>query len=326
MHLVRRLFAFVVLAQLGCIRESPVREPDAPSVEAVASVQTMPALSAATTPLVASSEGWLEDRSCALSCHTTVPFVIASAHLGPEAAATREAILERVAGRVQNWDAASPWYGGTSEKVAQSRGTESVLNALALATHDHPEAPRAIEHLARSQRSDGGWDWLDFGLAPWEDGEAEVAGAALAAVALARVDDPPGQAVAGVRRYLGAQLDRRRRPLHSTLAVLWAEATLGQVLPCKLPVSPVKAVLDAQRRDGSWNRDPYLTALATYVLSQYFDGASHETVAKGRAWLREHQDNDGSWSGRSPNRRDPFNDQLATDAATAFAVLALEGS
>lgn len=286
----------------------------------------MPALSAATDPLVASTKGWLADRSCALSCHTTVPFVLASEHLGPEAELTREAVLDRVAARVQGWDAAAPWYAGSPEKVAQSRGTESILNALALATQDHPEAPRAIEHLAQTQRSDGGWDWLDFGLAPWEDDEAEVAGAALAAVALASTDAPPDPTVAAVRSYLGAQLDRRRRPLHSTLALLWAEATLGQVLPCKQTIPTAKTVVDAQRRDGSWARDPYLTALATYVLSLYFDDGSQAAVAKGRAWLREQQGADGSWAGHSPNRRDPFNDQLATDAATAFAVLALQGA
>lgn len=301
------------LALLGCVRASgSMAEPDARPASGID----------ATRPLVASSRGWLEERECALSCHTTHTFLLASEHLGPDASAVRTAILDRVDARVQGWASAEPWYGGTPQKVAQSRGTEAVLNAFGLTTQDHPAASKAIDHLALAQRDDGGWDWLDFGLSPWEDADAEVAGAALAAVALAQAPDPPAATVSALRTYLRRHADDDPS-LHNAVALLWSDATLGEILRGGPGDPTLRAVLDAQDSDGSWSRDAYLTAFAVYALAQCSGDAPTAAAARGRTWLRKHQAASGAWRAHSPNRRRAFNHQLATDAATALAVLAL---
>jgi hypothetical protein len=68
-------------------------------------------------------------------------------------------------------------------KTSESRGTEAILNAFILATHDAYEGRltsdtrRAFDNLWKLQftrgEAAGAWAWLHFGLAPWEsDGAA----------------------------------------------------------------------------------------------------------------------------------------------------------
>ena len=51
-----------------------------------------------------------------------------------------------------------------------------------------PATRKALDHLWSTQRGDGpeagSWDWLDFGLEPWEAGDGRVFGATLAARAV----------------------------------------------------------------------------------------------------------------------------------------------
>ena len=101
--------------------------------------------------------------------------------------------------------------------------------------------------------------------------------------------------------------------------------------------------MQQQREDGGWSlaslgkferkdgtpldtfSDGFATGLVTYVLQRA--GTPDDTVLeKGLAWLRLHQDQDGSWPASSLNRdRDPASDRgrFMRDAATAYAVLAL---
>ena len=245
-----------------------------------------------TDVLAARSQAWLDERECALSCHTTVPFALASDHLGPAAAGVRAEIHAAAKRRVGAWSEVAPWY---PSQAAASRGTESILNALVLGSD------AAIANMLGEQRPDGGWHWLDFGLAPWEDGDAEVAGTALAAVALRRAGRELPASLTGY-------LEGVREPsLHNEIALVWAG------------FGDRTRVTKAQRPDGSWDDDPYLTAFAAYAL-----GADEPASQRARAWLRKRQRADGSWKGRSLNDNgDAFNRGLATDAATAWAVLAL---
>jgi hypothetical protein len=56
---------------------------------------------------------------------------------------------------------------------------------------------------------------------------------------------------------------------------------------------------------------------------------SDQTLQRGLAWLKEHQQRDGAWLAASINKkRSPRSDAglFMNDAATAYAVLALENA
>ena len=64
----------------------------------------------------------------------------------------------------------------------------------------------------------------------------------------------------------------------------------------------------------------------TYALQRAGVARDDARLATGLAWLRQHQDADGSWPASSLNKdRDPASDRgrFMRDVATAYAVLAL---
>src|SRR3989454_12701861 len=107
-------------------------------------------------------------------------------------------LLEGVGRRVETYDAHQPFYDESEGKKTESRGTEAVLNALILSSADaergrrEPSEPtrKALRRLWETQRPDGAWEWLDFGLEPVESGDAAYYGATLAAPA-SRTPPPP---------------------------------------------------------------------------------------------------------------------------------------
>ena len=82
--------------------------------------------------------------------------------------------------------------------------------------------------------------------------------------------------------------------------------------------------LPHQPHQGS---DGYATAFATFVLQQLDDARLAAPIARGLAWLQLNQKADGRWETLSPNKdrseEEDFTRLLASDIATAFAVLAL---
>src|SRR5262249_39271935 len=126
-----------------------------------------------------------ENFPCAMSCHTTHPYLIARATLdAPSSVAgdVRAAIEARVAASASS---TVSYYGAPgSQKERESRGSEAILDAATLAlSGEHDDVVEAaFAQLWKVQRPDGGWDWLDFGLEPWESrGDW---GASLAAIAV----------------------------------------------------------------------------------------------------------------------------------------------
>jgi squalene-hopene/tetraprenyl-beta-curcumene cyclase len=137
-----------------------------------------------------------------ISCHTGLPYVLARpalrsalAERGPSDAERK--IVENVAERVRLWSEIGPYYSGEgyeSAKPAESRGTESILNALILASNDAREGRLSdITRTAfnnmwalqlREGNAKGAWPWLDFDLQPWETADAQYYGAAMAALAI----------------------------------------------------------------------------------------------------------------------------------------------
>ncbi len=83
---------------------------------------------------------------------------------------------------------------------------------------------------------------------------------------------------------------------------------------------------------GPWKRknpqaDAYATGLAVLVLEDLADPAARSAVDRGISWLISHQDERGGWIAESANKDrsgdDPFIAGFMSDAASAFAVLAL---
>ena len=131
-----------------------------------------------------------------LSCHTAVPYALARPALriamGQSAPTPHEErMLATVRQRVQHAATQQPYYDHTDAKKAESRGVEAVLNAVVLTQYDTlgrsgmgSDASRtAIARLWEVQRADGAWDWLNFGLEPYEANDAVFHGATLAAIA-----------------------------------------------------------------------------------------------------------------------------------------------
>jgi hypothetical protein len=289
------------------------------------------------------------ETSC-ISCHTGAPYLLARPVLRgtlgeKELAPAERALLEDLSIRVTNWSEAEPWYSHTEAKVRESRGTEAILNALVLAFREGVEPSRetgslrrrALANLWGEQRADGGFDWLRFDLAPWETDQSDFFGSCLAAVA-ASMGPSDSEPFARLAAYLRSS--SRGLNLHNGLGLLWAEASHPGLVRPDLREALLREVLDVQREDGGfslsdlgpWKRkneraDAYATGLAVHVLRQLGDPSVRAAVEHGQSWLVSNQDELGGWTAESVNRdrsgEDAFAAGFMSDAATAFAVLAL---
>ena len=208
----------------------------------------------------------------------------------------------------------------------------------------------AFENAWAVQNADGGWRWQDFHLAPWESGESAYQGAAL--LVMAAREAPEGFAAeAGERGHLDAVRAYLRRgyagqPLLNRVYVLWASGKGEGLLTAAEKAALVAEVRGLQRRDGGWRTsalevlersdkteqpmasDGYATGLVVLALRAAGVSARDAAVVRGVAWLKGDQQKDGSWVAASLNKeRDPESDAylFMTDAATGYAVLALEG-
>ena len=116
-----------------------------------------------------------------LSCHTALPYVWARQALRRSQAATpptphEQRVLEQVARRVGYRADDQPYYDHTDAKKVESRGVEAIINAVvftgldgdAISSETQPLVSAAMKRLWEVQRPDGAWDWLDFGLEPYQ--------------------------------------------------------------------------------------------------------------------------------------------------------------
>jgi hypothetical protein len=329
------------------------------------------------------AEWWMEWRQAArdhgtfcVSCHTVLPYSLSRAALRESrvddtASAIERRLLDNVTRRVRMWKEVGPYYGDRTDKAVESRGTEAVLNALILADYDarsgrlSADARTALDNMWALQESTGdragAWPWLQFGLSPWEDRDAQYYGAALAALA---VGTAPGNYrwIGAIQRPLAllrAYLDReyQRQPLSNRVILLWAATKLPGLLSPESKRSLVEEILDEQQADGGWSlssltasssasklrahvrswirhdrtsiesSDGYATGLVVFVLLKADTPRTNVQLQDGLSWLRANQNKtDGSWPAFSQNtRRDPSSDigRFMSDAATAYAVLAL---
>ncbi len=119
-----------------------------------------------------------------VSCHTAVPYALSRPALrkalAEEATSANERrLLENVTKRVRLWKEVAPFYSDADRgayKTVESRGTESVLNALILASNDaqHGQLSNdmrmALEYMWAEQQTTGNkkgaWSWLRFANEP----------------------------------------------------------------------------------------------------------------------------------------------------------------
>ena len=203
----------------------------------------------------------------------------------------------------------------------------------------------------------GAWVWQNFDYSPWESKESQYHWAAMMAVAVGKTpgryrDDPK---IAENLRLLTGYLRRSysEQPLVNRIVALWANCYFPDLLTADQKRGLVERVNSLQHPDGGWSltdlgtwkrrdstplekrSDGYATGLVILVLEETGAGESRRAqaeqspqVKRGVSWLVKNQNAaTGAWPAWSLNKnRDVTTPvgQFMSDAATSYAVLALE--
>jgi len=306
-----------------------------------------------------------------ISCHTAVPYALSRpalrAALAEEAPSPNERrLLASVTKRVRLWKEVEPFYSDEKRgayKTAESRGTESVLNALILASYDarsgrlSDDTRTAFDNMWALQitggDAQGAWSWLRFNNEPWEADDSQFYGAALAAVATGTAPENyrSTPAIQINLKRLSEYLEResaKQSPINRVV-LLWAAAKLPGLLAPEQQKSIINEVLGKQQADGGWSvatlvgpwkrndgtpldmkSDGYATGLIVLALEQAGFPRADAHLHQGLTWLLTNQNQtEGQWPAYSLNNgRDPISatGRFMSDAATAYAVLALTQS
>src|SRR5215469_9209364 len=305
-----------------------------------------------------------------VSCHTAVPYALSRSALRgvlaeQDPSPNERRLLDNVTKRVRLWKEVEPFYKDADRgpyKSVESRGTESVLNALILSSRDAQsgqlshDARTAFENMWAEQQiagqQKGAWLWLRFRNEPWEADDSDYFGATLAAVA---VGIAPGgyRATPEVQpglKLLGEYLNREFavQTTINRVLLLWAAARLPGLLEPDRQNAIIAELLEKQQADGGWSlsslsggwkradgtsqettSDGYATGLITFVLQQAGISPENAKLKRGLAWLTANQDKtEGSWPANSLNKNkenhiSPETALFMNDAATSYAVLSL---
>jgi squalene-hopene/tetraprenyl-beta-curcumene cyclase len=312
-----------------------------------------------------------------VSCHTLLPYALARPALrrhSSEKQATRweTQILAQTRRRVAHWDELDDVeyqlsYDFDEAKKKQSRGTEAVLNALLLVLDDRfvgrvqpsADTSKALSILWATQIVEGddkgSWDWLNFGLEPWESSGGRYLGATVAAIAVgsAHLDQSTGKGGSRERTdWLRSYLKKHYgvQNLHNRVWMLWASSVMNGLLSQEEKAQLIEQVVVKQDASGGWSLgslgdfthgeiktpvttpDGYATGLILHAFQLSGQTATRAEVARGLAWLRSHQSPSGAWRAasvnkiRAPESTNPAKANIGKfmwDAATGYAVLAL---
>lgn len=303
-----------------------------------------------------------------VSCHTVAPYGIARSALRADLreqapSPVEQKLLDNVTKRVRMWKEVAPFYPDETRgvpKTAESRGTESILNALILTGYDAatgklgPDARLALDNMWAEQlktgEARGAWSWLQFHNSPWE-GDSQYYGATLAAIAIGTAPGDYRSApeirdrVALLQDYLVRA--RESQILIDRVMLLWASTKIPGLLTRPEQKSIIDEALGKQQEDGGfslssfvggWKRedktpletrsDGYATGVVAFVLQQAGILRDQPQLKRSLTWLMRNQESaDGRWLAYSLNKqRDLASDvgRFMSDAATAYAVLALE--
>jgi squalene-hopene/tetraprenyl-beta-curcumene cyclase len=277
--------------------------------------------------------------------------------------ATEQKLLANVTKRVRLWSQVEPFYSDEKRgvpKTAESRGTESVLNALILSNYAahagklDADTQLALDNMWALQlqngESKGAWSWLNFHNQPWEAEDSQFWGATLGAIA-AGIAPGDYRATPEVQNHLKALSEYFQQNLASQSSInkvflLWASAKVPGLLKPEQQKAIIDEVLAKQRSDGGWNTstlvmtwkrrddtpldaasDGYGTGLVAYALEQAGVPRTQPALKNALSWLTRNQDKAaGLWLAYSLNKeRDPKSDvgRFMVDAATSYSVLAL---
>jgi len=305
-----------------------------------------------------------------VSCHTAVPYALSRSALRTALAEqapspNEQRLVDSVTKRVRLWKEVEPFYKDADRgpyKSVESRGTESVLNALILSSRDAQrdqlsnDTRMAFENMWAEQqisgKQKGAWLWLRFKNEPWEADDSDYFGATLAAVAIGiapgnyRTVPEIQTNLKLLREYLNREF-AVQTPINRVL-LLWAAATLtGLPEPNRKEVI-IGELLEKQQADGGWSlsslsgdwkradgtsqetvSDGYATGLITFVLQRAGMSPENAKLKRGLGWLTANQDKTlGSWPAYSlnKNKENHISSETAlfmNDAATSYAVLSL---
>jgi squalene-hopene/tetraprenyl-beta-curcumene cyclase len=265
---------------------------------------------------------------------------------------------------VRLWKEVEPFYKDADRgpyKSVESRGTESVLNALILSSRDarsgqlSNDTRTAFENMWAEQQianKKGAWLWLRFKNEPWEADDSDYFGATMAAVAIGiapgnyRTTPEIQTNLKLLREYLNREF-AVQTPINRVL-LLWAAAKLPGLFGPDRRRAIIGELLEKQQADGGWSlsslsgdwkradgtpqetkSDGYATGLITYVLQRAGMSPENAKLKQGLAWLTANQDKkEGSWAAYSLNKSkehhiSPETALFMNDAATSYAVLSL---
>jgi len=323
-----------------------------------------------------------EAKTSCVSCHTGLPYVMARPALrralGVSQPTVQETkLLEETLRRVETYGSHELLF---KDKEDQSRGTEAVLNLLVLAREETPEnraalsgpMQKAVKEFWKTQRADGAWDWVDFGLEPYESSDSVYYGAAVAAVAVGSAsayNEGAGErgsvGLDKLRRYLKANYAGQN--LYSKTWMLLASTQMEGLLDRAEMEALAKDLQRRQNEDGGWSlyklgpwtwskadppygpegrpdrallskSDGYATGLIAYAMGEAGLAAGAPSVRLAQEWLRSNQREWqiaerrwNCWRSYSLNydhehggeNGEPWRRMFMSDAATAFAALAL---
>jgi squalene-hopene/tetraprenyl-beta-curcumene cyclase len=313
---------------------------------------------AAATYLDQRAEWWMgwpqsardHDTFC-VSCHTAVPYALSRPALrtamGEQSpSATERKLVANVTKRVRLWNQVEPFYSDEKRgapKTAESRGTESVLNALILANYDahqgklsqgklSDDARLALDNMWALQLetgdAKGAWNWLNFHNQPWESDDSQLWGATLGALAVgfAPADYRSTPEVQRHVKLLSEYFQQRlpQESLINRVFLLWASAKVAGLLKPEQQKAIVNEVLSKQREDGGWSTsslviadwkrrdgtpldassDGYGTGLVTFVLEEAGNSRTQPAMKNALAWLTRNQDKAaGLWLAYSLNKQ-----------------------
>lgn len=272
---------------------------------------------AAAAYLDSRQQWWMEWKGAqrgstfCLSCHTTLPYMLARPQLDSmlgqsKPSADEQKLVADVTERVRDWSTDRPYYSDSKERphLAQdARGTESVLNAFVLVSRDSAtgelsdDARLALDHMWNEQvqtgAQKGAWRWQQFGLEPWESQNSIYYGAILAAatVGMTPREYQSSPSVQSRVTLLLEYLDKgyADQCLLNRIELLWAAGRFHGLIGPSRQSEIIRQVFATQHADGGWNTsslvvpDGWNRARFMAVFDRRRDGSRQDDQSDGLA-------------------------------------------